>query len=46
MKKLIVSVIAALVCWQVVAAVEWKNLDKEHHLGGVPRGTTPLTENC
>ena len=32
--KLIVSVIAAVVCWQVGAAVEWKNLDKEHHLGG------------
>ena len=27
MKKLIVSVIAAVVCWQVGAAVEWKNLD-------------------
>ena len=34
MKKLIVSVIAAVVCWQVGAAVEWKNLDKEHYLGG------------
>ena len=32
--KLIVSVIAAIVCWQVGAAVEWKNLDKGHHLGG------------
>ena len=34
MKRLIVSVIAAVVCWQTGAAVEWKNLDKEHHLGG------------
>ena len=30
MKELIVFVIAAIVCWQVGAAVEWKNLDKEH----------------
>ena len=34
MKKLIVFVITAVVCWQVGAAVGWKNLDKEHHLGG------------
>ena len=34
MKKLIVFVITAVVCWQVGAAVGWENLDKEHHLGG------------
>ena len=34
MKKLVVAAVAAVVGWQVGAAVVWKNLDKEHHLGG------------
>ena len=34
MKKIAVSAVAAIVCWQACAAVEWTNLDKNHHLGG------------
>ena len=34
MKKVIIFVVAAVVCWQVGAAVGWKNLNKENHLGG------------
>lgn len=34
MNRVFFAVVAAFVGWQAGAAVEWKNLDKEHHLGG------------